>query len=98
MQATPHVADPPDELTLDERVHVFIRPIDKARILPAAFEDVAETVADRRRVGRRQHAGPRQRFRPGQTALDVVLEQAAVEGKRGLPLEDIGVWGVGEPT
>ena len=43
------VADAVDKLPLHERVNVFVRPINKPRIAPAALEDVVE--------GRRDHLG-----------------------------------------
>ena len=88
MQAPPDVTQTFDELPLHERVHVFIGAADESRLAATAFADIAQRRADGLRLVGGQHPGNRERVRPGQAALDIVLEELPVKRQRGLKPED----------
>ncbi len=85
MEAAAGVADAGDELALDEGVDVLVLLGGgrvEERLVGAGGEDVLQTLVDRRRIRGVQHAGARQRRRPGLAAAHVVLEEAAIEAER----------------
>ena len=101
MQPSSGVTDTRHQLTLDERVHVFVlggRFGVEERGITGAAQDLFERGADRERVRTRQHPGALEPFRPRQTAGHIVLEQPAVEGKGRTELEQPPVGIPFEPT
>ena len=98
VEPAPDISQAVDELALDERVHVLVGTRDEPGIVPTAPADLDQRVANGAGVGGRQHAGSGQRLGPGQTPLDIVLEQAPVEPERGLEAEDLLVGSALEPA
>ena len=91
MQPAPGIADTLHQLALDERVHVLVvfcrRRIEECRI-GSGSENLFERRLDAGGFGWRQHAGGMNRVRPGDAALDVVLEQPPIEGEGRTELEE----------
>ena len=85
MQAPAGLADASDQFALDEGVNVFVflcgRRVEECPV-GAAREHLLEAGLNGGRVCRGQHACLGERPRPRAAALDIVLEQPAVESKR----------------
>src|SRR4051812_9323518 len=97
MKAPAGVANPLDELPLDEAVHILVWPVDECRVASAFLEDRLETALDRRGVLPRQHARRAERLCPREAAGDIVFKQRAIECKRDPEIERGGI-GLGVET
>ena len=96
MQSLAGGADPFDQLSLDERVHVFVLASDEHRVSVRRLEQIGQRAIERPLLVLRQHASTQQCLRPGATSLDVVLEESTVEGKRRPEGEDVLIGGTRE--
>ena len=82
MQPLAGGADPLDQLAFDERVHVLVAPRHERRVGRRGLAQLRQRAIERLLLVSRQHASAQQGLGPRATALDVVFEEATVEGER----------------
>src|SRR5579864_604965 len=87
MKPAAGIADPLDEDSLDEAVHVLVGSAHERWIGSPLFEDLSQALLDCAGVRRRQHPGAGQGARPGDAPGHVVFEQPSVEPERRPELE-----------
>ena len=93
------VADPRDQLTLDERVHVFVwRGCDQIGLLRDLRRNRIQARDDGLDIVRAEDAGAAKGLRPGLAAFDVFPEKPLVNGQRPSEFEDVLVRLAGEPA
>jgi hypothetical protein len=98
VQPLPRLANPFDQLPLDERVDVLVGTLEEAGGLGALLEDALKTPGNRARIRRVDGAGCGNRLHPREAPPHVVFEQAAVEHERPPELEHAGIGLAAEPS
>jgi hypothetical protein len=90
VKALAEVANPVNELALDEGVHVFVRTIDEGGLTAAALQDVIERGGNHFGLSVIEDSETSECFNPREAAGDVVFEQPLVKPEGRPELE--GGW------
>ena len=93
VQPSAGVAEPFDELPLDETMHVLVAAVDERRVRAPELEDPGQRRFNLLRFVCGEHARGFQRAAPREAAGHIVFEETAIETEGGAELERRGVGG-----